>query len=132
MSKIKLDLQYSNITDKEIMKYNKQVKEIHEELKAMSSDKKEFAGWLKIPTKYDKKEFERIKKSAQKIREDSEVFLVIGIGGSYLGARAVIESLTSSFANSLDKKQRKAPQIFFVGNNISPNYLNELIEVIRQ
>ena len=89
-------------------------------------------GWLNLPTKYDKKEFERIKKAAERIRKDSEVLLVIGIGGSYLGARAVIEALTSTFANMLDAKQRKAPQVFFIGNNISPNYMNELIEVIRK
>ena len=95
-----------------------QVKEIHDELIVMSKNKQEFAGWLTLPTKYDKKEFERIKQAADKIREESEVFLVIGIGGSYLGARAVIESLTSSFANMLDTR----PQIFYIGNNISPNY----------
>jgi len=132
MPNVRLNLQYSNIEEKEIIKYHKQVLEIHEELNKMSANKKEFAGWLKLPTKYDKKEFEKIKKVAEKIRKNSEVFLVIGIGGSYLGARAVIEALTSSFSNILTAKQRKSPQIFFVGNSISPNYVNELIEVIRR
>ena len=72
----------------------------------------------------------RIKKVAKRIRKNSEVFVVIGIGGSYLGARAVIEGLTSNFANMLPANIRKSPQIFFVGNNISPNYINELIACI--
>ena len=81
-----------------------------------------------MPTNYDREEFAKIKKSAEKIRKDSEVFVVIGIGGSYLGARAVIEALTNTFYNICPN--RKTPQIFFAGNNMSPNYLNDLIECI--
>ena len=81
-----------------------------------------------MPTNYDKEEFERIKKCAERIKENSDIFLVIGIGGSYLGARAVIEALTNTFYNMLPN--RKTPQILFVGNNMSPNYLNDLIELI--
>ena len=77
-----------------------------------------------------KKEFARIKKAAKKIKKESDILVVIGIGGSYLGARAVIEALTSSFYNMLPNKQRKFPQILYVGNNLSPNYINELIEYI--
>ena len=77
-----------------------------------------------------KKEVEKIKKSAQKIQEDSEILLVIGIGGSYLGARAIIEALTHTFYNFLPKEQRKTPQILYVGNNLNPNYLNDIIELI--
>lgn len=77
-----------------------------------------------------KKEVEKIKKSAQKIQEDSEILLVIGIGGSYLGARAIIEALTHTFYNYLPKEQRKTPQILYVGNNLNPNYLNDIIELI--
>ena len=130
MSNIKISVKYSGIQEKEIVKENEKVKKIYNNLVQMSKDKNEFAGWLTLPTKYNKKEFSKIKKVAEKIRKNSDILLVIGIGGSYLGARAVIESLTSTFANFLDEKQRKAPQIFFVGNNISPNYLNELIELI--
>lgn len=130
MPNVKVDFQYSGVKSTEISKYQPQVTQIHEDLKKKANLKKEFVGWLKLPTKYDKKEFERIKEVAEKIKEDSEVFVVIGIGGSYLGARAVIEALTGSFTNLLTKKQRKAPQIFFAGNNISPNYLNEIIEII--
>ena len=90
--------------------------------------KRNLFGWLKLATNYDKDEFKRIKECADKIKKDSQVFLVIGIGGSYLGARAVIEALTNTFYNMLPDK--KTPQILFVGNNMSPNYVNDLIELI--
>jgi len=128
MSNIKLNLEKAGIEKEEIMKYREQVASIHNELYEKSDDEKEFVGWLKLPTDYDKEEFERIKKCAVKIKKDSEVFLVIGIGGSYLGARAVIESLTNTFYNMLPN--RKTPQVLFVGNNMSPNYVNDLIELI--
>lgn len=130
MTNIKLDLSYSGIEEKEIFEHENQVKEIYKDLNEKYKDKNEFAGWLKLPTNYNKKEFDRIKKSAKKIRKDSKVFVIIGIGGSYLGARAVIESLTSNFANMFPDNIRKSPQIFFVGNSISPNYINELIDCI--
>ena len=130
MSKIKLDIKHTNIKDNEIMKYREKVEKIHNELHEMSEDENEFAGWLNLPTNYNKEEFEKIKKSAKKIRKDSEVLVVIGIGGSYLGARAVIESLTNTFYNILTTKQRKAPQVFFVGNNMNANYINDLLECI--
>ena len=130
MPNIKLDLSYSGVIDKEIGKYTQKAEKIYNNLLEVADDKNEFVGWLKLPTDYDKKEFDRIKKAAKKIRKDSEVFVIIGIGGSYLGARAVIESLTSNFANMFPDNLRKSPQIFFVGNNISPNYINELIDCI--
>ena len=130
MQNIKLDLSYTGITEKEISKYATKVKKIYNKLNEISEDENEFVGWLKLPSNYDKKEFSKIKKIAKKIRKESEVFVVIGIGGSYLGARAVIESLTSNFANMFPDKIRKSPQIFFVGNSISPNYINELIDCI--
>ena len=95
-----------------------------------ANDEKDFVGWLELPTNYDKKEFARIKKAAKKIKKEADILVVIGIGGSYLGARAVIESLTSSFYNMLSNKERKYPQILYVGNNLSPNYINELIDYI--
>ena len=130
MPNVNIDLSYSGIEEKDILAYEKQVKEIYEDLNGKAKDENEFVGWLKLPSNYDKKEFTRIKKAAKRIRKDSEVFVVIGIGGSYLGARAVIESLTSNFANMFPETIRKAPQIFFVGNSISPNYINELIDCI--
>ena len=90
----------------------------------------DFLGWIDLPVDYDKEEFARIQKSAAKIKSDSEVLLVIGIGGSYLGARAAIEFLRHSFYNSVSKEIRKTPEIYFCGNNISSNYMNHLIDVI--
>lgn len=90
----------------------------------------EFLGWIDLPVDYDKEEFTRIGKAAEKIRKDSDVLLVIGIGGSYLGARAAIEFLRHSFYNSVSKEIRKTPEIYFVGNNISSTYMNHLIDVI--
>ena len=90
----------------------------------------DYLGWIDLPIDYDKEEFERIEKAAEKIQKDSEVLLVIGIGGSYLGARAAIEFLRHSFYNSVSKEIRKTPEIYFVGNSISSIYMNHLIEVI--
>ncbi len=130
MSGIKLNLKNIGISQKSIMEYKEQVENIHKELHKKANDEKDFVGWLELPTNYDKKEFSRIKKAAKKIKKESDILVVIGIGGSYLGARAVIEALTSSFYNMLTEKQRKYPQILYVGNNLSPNYINELIEYI--
>lgn len=90
----------------------------------------DYLGWIDLPVNYDKDEFDRIKKAADKIRSDSEVLVVIGIGGSYLGARAAIEFLGHNFFNSVSKEHRKAPEIYFVGNSISSTYLSGLIDVI--
>ena len=90
----------------------------------------DFLGWIDLPVDYDKEEFARIKKAAQKIKEDSEALIVIGIGGSYLGARAAIEFLRHSFYNMAPKEVRKTPEIYFAGNSISSTYMKHLIEVI--
>ena len=90
----------------------------------------DFLGWIDLPVDYDKEEFARIKKAAEKIKNDSEVLLVIGIGGSYLGARAAIEFLRHSFYNTVDKSIRKTPEIYFVGNSISSTYIKDLMDVI--
>ncbi len=90
----------------------------------------DFLGWIDLPVNYDKEEFDRIKKAAEKIQGDSEVLLVIGIGGSYLGARAAIEFLRHNFYNMVDKSIRKTPEIYFVGNSISSTYVQHLIDVI--
>ena len=130
MVNISLNLKNTVITQKSILEYKEQVENIHKDLHRRANDENDFVGWLDLPTNYDKKEFARIKKAAKKIKKESDVLVVIGIGGSYLGARAVIESLTSTFYNMLPNKQRKFPQILYVGNNLSPNYINELIEYI--
>ena len=127
---LKLNLDNSQVDEKEIMKYKEEVENIHKDLHRRSEDETDFVGWLDLPTNYDKKEFERIKKAAKKISKESEVLVVIGIGGSYLGARAVIESLTNTFYNLQDDKKRKYPMILFAGNNLSPNYINDMIDLI--
>ena len=91
---------------------------------------KDFLGWIDLPVAYDKDEFARIKKAAAKIQSDSNVLIVIGIGGSYLGARAAIEFLRHSFYNNVSKEIRKTPEIYFAGNSISATYVKHLIEVI--
>ena len=91
----------------------------------------EYTGWVDLPLNYDREEFSRIKNAAKKIKADSEVLIVIGIGGSYLGARAAIEMLTHPFYNFLPSHKRKTPQIFFVGNNISSTYISGLLQQIE-
>ncbi len=90
----------------------------------------DFLGWIDLPVDYDKEEFARIQKAAKKIQGDSEVLIVIGIGGSYLGARAAIEFLRHSFYNMVPKEVRKTPEIYFAGNSISSTYLHDLIELV--
>lgn len=104
------------------------VKVAHEMIENKNGLGNDFLGWVDLPVNYDKEEFERIKKAAAKIKADSEVLIVIGIGGSYLGARAAIELLRSTLYNSLAKD---TPKIFFAGNSISPTYLNEVIELVK-
>lgn len=127
---IKIDLKNAGIDKKEIMKYKEQVENIHKDLHRRKDDEKDFVGWLDLPTNYDKKEFKRIQTAAKRINKDSDILLVIGIGGSYLGARAVIEALSSSFYQMQTLKQRKHTLVLYAGNNLNPNYINELIEVI--
>jgi len=99
----------------------------HNALEARSGLGNDFLGWIDLPKNYDKEEFARIKAAAQRIQKNSEVLIVIGIGGSYLGARAAIEALKSNLYNSLKKN---TPNIYFIGNTISPTYLNEVISLV--
>ena len=103
-----------------------QVSAAHDVLTNKTGAGNDFLGWVDLPVDYDKEEFDRIKKAAAKIREDSDVLIVVGIGGSYLGAKAAIDFLTGPFYNYTAK-----PQIIFAGNNISPNYLNSILETIE-
>ena len=130
MSDISLNIKNTGVTQKSIMEYKAQVENIHKDLHRRASNEKDFVGWLDLPTNYDKDEFKRIKKAAKKIKKESDILVVIGIGGSYLGARAVIEALTGSFDNYLPAKKRKNPQVLYVGNNLSSSYINELIDYI--
>ncbi len=107
------------------------VKLAHDMVHNQTGAGSDFLGWVDLPENYDKEEFARIKKSADKIKSDSDVLLVIGIGGSYLGARAAIEMLNHSFYNLLGKEDRKAPQVIFVGNSISSTYMHDLFDLLK-
>lgn len=132
MSKVTFD--YSKaapfIAEHEVENIKKQVLDAKELLVSRKGAGNDFLGWIDLPVDYDKEEFARIKKAAEKIQSDSEVLLVIGIGGSYLGARAAIEFLRHSFYNMVDKSVRKTPEIYFCGNSISSTYVKDLIELI--
>lgn len=106
------------------------VKTVHLALHDSRGAGSQFTGWLNLPAEYDRNEFERIKESAAKIKAESDVLVVIGIGGSYLGARAAIEILGPSFRNNLLKDKRRGPEIYFAGNNLSSTYLAELLELV--
>ena len=101
-----------------------QVEAAHKTLHEKSGLGNDFLGWVTLPTDYDKEEFARIQKAAEKIQKDSDILIAIGIGGSYLGAKSAIDLLRSPFYNNLNKK---TPDIYFAGNNISPTYLSELL-----
>lgn len=116
----------SFITEEDMAGIKPQVENAARMLHDRSGLGNDFLGWLNLPTDYDKDEFARIKAAAKKIQGNSEVLIVIGIGGSYLGARAAIEFLKSPFYNNMKKD---TPDIYYVGNNINPTYLNEVISI---
>ncbi len=118
------------ISDDEVKSMEKIVNDAKEVLLSREGAGNDFLGWIDLPVAYDVDEFNRIKKAAEKIQSDSEVLVVIGIGGSYLGARAAIEFLGHSFFNIVSKDIRKSPEIYFCGNNLSGTYISQLIEVI--
>ena len=132
MSKLSLDLSkvFDFVSEEKLFGMEKEVNDAVRTLEEGTGKGNDFLGWLTLPTDYDKAEFERIKKAAEKIKEDSDVLVVVGIGGSYLGARAAIELLSHTFYNKLSKDGRKAPEIYFAGNSISGTYLSHLIQVI--
>lgn len=128
MSNIKVRFENTGIEMRKVIKYQERVEKIDKEIRNNSSEPSEFLGWLDLPTNYDKEEFERIKKSAKTIRNNSKVFICIGIGGSYLGARAVIEALNNGFYN----QNSNETQILYAGNNLSSTYIAEMIEAIGE
>ena len=132
MSKITLDYSKAGrfVSAEEVKNMKIQVEAAKKVLLDRSGAGNDFLGWIDLPVDYDKEEFARIQKAAEKIRNDSEVLLVIGIGGSYLGARAAIEFLRHSFYNMIPKEKRGTPEIYFVGNSISTRYISHLIDVI--
>lgn len=116
------------VSEEEIKAMAPFIKTADEIINNKSGAGSDYLGWVDLPVNYDKEEFARIKAAAEKIRSDSDILVVIGIGGSYLGARAAIEMLSHSFANAVSKELRNGPQIFYAGNSISSTYLAELIE----
>ena len=117
----------SFIKEEEYQAIYPQVEAAHKMLEAKNGPGNDFLGWMYLPREYDKDEFARIKEAAAKIREDSDVLVVAGIGGSYLGARAVVEAVKGQFHNELDSGLK----IYFCGNSISPTYLNDIIALCK-
>lgn len=131
----KLTFDYSKVSNfvsaEEVENMKKLVMDAKELLLSKEGAGNDFLGWIDLPVDYDKEEFARIKEAAAKIQSDSDVLLVIGIGGSYLGARAANEFLNHSFYNNLPKEERKAPEIYYVGNSISSTYLKDLCDLLK-
>ena len=125
---LKLNGKYAKafVTDEEILSYQEKITKAHNDLHNKTGAGNDFTGWVDLPVNYDKEEFARIKVAAEKIKNNSDILIVIGIGGSYLGARAVIEFVKSQNYNDLRKG---TPAIYYAGNSISPSYLNELLEI---
>lgn len=133
MQKIKFD--YSKaagfITENEIEYLGDFIRAAHDMLHYKAGAGSDFTGWVDLPLNYDREEFARINSAAAKIKSDSDALIVIGIGGSYLGSRAAIDMLSHSFYNNLPKSLRKTPEIYFAGNNISSNYVADLLELLE-
>ena len=128
MAQVSFDYKNAGIAPHEIDIMKKMVCDAKDQLLTRTGAGNNFLGWLDLPETYDKEEFARIKEAAKQIQSDSDVLIVIGIGGSYLGARAVIEAVRHSFYNN--QPERKTPEIYFCGNNISSTYLKHLMEVV--
>ncbi len=128
MKPINISANSSLISEEELFVYEDRLKTAHQRLHSGADD---YLGWVNHPMEYDPKELERIIQTAKKIRSQCQVFIIIGIGGSYIGARAAIEMLNHSYYNLLDQNQRKGPQIFFAGNNLSGTYHKELVDMVK-
>ncbi|MBR6599146.1 MAG: glucose-6-phosphate isomerase, partial [Oscillospiraceae bacterium] len=127
---LKLNTKYLQdfINPDELAGIKAQVEAAAESLHSKTGLGNDFLGWVNLPTDYDKEEFDRIKAAAEKIKSNSDILIVIGIGGSYLGARAAIELLKSPLYNNMKKD---TPDIYYVGNSINPTYLNEVISLCK-
>ena len=131
-----ISLDYSNVVnqyvkEEELENIQSQVTLADKELREGTGPGNDFLGWVDLPENYDKDEYDRVKEAAKKIQSNSEALVVIGIGGSYLGAREAIDFLSHSFADQLDDDTRKVPKIYYAGNNISSTYLADLVEVLK-
>ncbi|MCR1898510.1 glucose-6-phosphate isomerase [Irregularibacter muris] len=131
MNKIKFDFSHGGIEEHELNQVQAQVQCAHNILHDKKGAGSDYLGWLDYPISYDQEEFARVKKAAKKIKSNSDVLIVIGIGGSYLGARAVIEAFNHSFYDLLPKEKRSHPTVLFAGHHISGTYLKELLEYVE-
>lgn len=131
MKNITFDYSDGFVSNEEIEGLGEFTKKAHNMLHNKEGLGHDYLGWLSLPSEYDQEEFRRVKLAAEKIKKNSDVLLVVGIGGSYLGSKAVIEALTNSFYNDLNNKERKTPQIYFAGNNVSGRYLKHLVELVK-
>ena len=125
---VKLNAEYLKpfVADHELEAIAPLVSAVHKTLEDRNGPGSDFLGWVDLPVDYDKEEFARIKAAAERIKKSCDVLIVIGIGGSYLGARAVIEALRSTLYNNLTKD---TPDIYYVGNSINPTYLNDVLSI---
>ncbi|MFU0788494.1 glucose-6-phosphate isomerase [Virgibacillus proomii] len=119
------------LSEQELNNLEGAVQAAHDAIHNRTGAGNDFLDWLDLPETYDKEEFERIKQCAEKIRNNSDILLVIGIGGSYLGARAALEMLNHSFQSYLTKEERNAPHIIFVGHHMSSTYMHDLMDVLK-
>lgn len=130
-----LNFEYKNslgfIKEEELKHIEFQIKTAHAQLHESLGPGEDFIGWLNLPVNYDKQEFAAVKECAEEIKKEADVLVVIGIGGSYLGARAVIEALSNSFSMAMDKKKRKLPQVVFAGYHLAPEYHEELLDYLE-
>ncbi|NLD46676.1 MAG: glucose-6-phosphate isomerase [Clostridiaceae bacterium] len=133
MERIKFDYSKASdfLQDNEVYYLESFIKSAHDMLHNKTGAGNDFLGWVDLPVNYDREEFSRIKAAAERIKSDSDALVVIGIGGSYLGAKAAIDMLSHSFHNVMPKSKRKSPEIYFVGNNISSTYIADLLEVLE-
>ncbi len=132
-NKLELDLNYisSFLTKEEMEGMIPSLNIAHKMLYDGTGQGADFLGWLELPNNYDREEYARVKKASEKIRKSCDAFIVVGIGGSYLGARAAIEMLTNNFRNLLGKGERKGPMVLYAGNNISSSYITELLDLVK-
>ena len=119
------------VNEHEVHYFSEHIRLAHKQLHSRQGPGHEYLGWIDLPVQYDKEEFERIQAAAANIKQQCDVFIVVGIGGSYIGSRAAIEMLCHSFYNELSPQKRKAPKIYFAGHNISSTYMTDLLEVIK-
>lgn len=133
MTYVTINAQYANdfIKHDDVQTWQDRIQDAHEQLHGKTGAGSDYLGWLDLPINYDKSEFASIKQTAEQIKRNSDILLVIGIGGSYLGARAAMELLNHSFQNELSNEKRKAPKVIFVGHHMSATYLQDVFDILE-